>query len=308
MLKVDRRAGSLAFTLIELLVVIAIIAVLISILLPSLSHAREQAKQVKCAANLRSLAVGFQTYANNNDDYLCSGSFDPAIDKGRDGPVDQVGWVADLVNNELAFPNEQLCPSNPSRYNQKLGMTDSGAYDEHLAQQLLDRGYNSNYGQSWYMARTEWRPASNEYNFKRVRAGMGPLKSGRFPSVTDSRIPLLGDGRTDTDNIVLHKRAIKTMTDGPWGGPYGTQNYRDFGPAHGKGSFIFGNDKDHDRLRANVLFADGHVIVLDDKDRDGEFGLDDNDVVVEQRDLNPAIVFDGVLSLGRRSNDAWELR
>ena len=110
------------------------------------------------------------------------------------------------------------------------------------------------------------------------------------------------------DNVVLHKRAIKTMTDGPWGGPYGTQNYRDFGPAHGKGSFIFGNQKDHDCLRANLLFADGHVRVLQDKDRDGEFGLDDSDVVVEQKDLNPAIVFDGVLSLGRRSEDAWLMK
>jgi prepilin-type N-terminal cleavage/methylation domain-containing protein/prepilin-type processing-associated H-X9-DG protein len=55
------------FTLIELLVVIAIIALLMSILMPALSRAREQGKRAACMSNTKSMALAWNMYADDHD-------------------------------------------------------------------------------------------------------------------------------------------------------------------------------------------------------------------------------------------------
>ncbi|MBN2445240.1 MAG: prepilin-type N-terminal cleavage/methylation domain-containing protein [Phycisphaerae bacterium] len=68
-----RTRRQTAFTLIELLVVIAIISLLVSILLPALSYARQQGRAIKCLANMRTLGQGLILYqADNNDIFVPS--------------------------------------------------------------------------------------------------------------------------------------------------------------------------------------------------------------------------------------------
>src|SRR5579884_2834143 len=61
-----RRKRRRGFTLIELLVVVATIAVLIALLLPALSQARETATSTKCKANLYGLVLGYTNYSAAN--------------------------------------------------------------------------------------------------------------------------------------------------------------------------------------------------------------------------------------------------
>ena len=122
-MKYSKKNG---FTLIELLVVVAIIALLLSIIMPALSMAKEQARRLVCRSNIRSVLQADQIYTTENDDWhvpVVNGASpmnyvwyrNPdllkimELDKGNSKGASGAGFE---VKNNHTLPKEMKCPTD----------------------------------------------------------------------------------------------------------------------------------------------------------------------------------------------------
>lgn len=88
------KRQNFAFTLIELLVVISIIAILMAIMMPALSRAREQAKTITCSSRLKDIGAAFNFYAMDNNNAMVSNHPNPEdMNQGKT----QMRWCARLA-------------------------------------------------------------------------------------------------------------------------------------------------------------------------------------------------------------------
>ena len=102
-----KKLQSKAFTLIELLVVIAIISLLVSILLPSLNRAKDLARCVVCAGNMRNLGLSFVMYQQEWEGWF------PLVREVGADPLTGV-WADKLYNDYSQDVNAFCCPSAPA--------------------------------------------------------------------------------------------------------------------------------------------------------------------------------------------------
>ena len=226
-----------AFTLVELLVVIGIIAVLISILLPSLARARQAATAVQCESNLRQLGQAFLMYADQNKQW-----FPPRADTqpatGQNPQTFSGKLWYEYIGESGVLPAVQV-PAGMVGYTSGVWRCPSYTDDQIRSQGSF--GWGGGYGPN----------TGNLFRYAKY-VSTAPKRIGGVKQVwikNSSSVWLLGD----------------TGRPSGYKGMYYTWNGTNTGPfvrEEGQPGFKVQNDQPacvHPNDTANVLFFDGHV-------------------------------------------------
>jgi len=190
------------FTLIELLVVIAIIALLMAILLPSLSRAREQARGVVCLSHLKQWSLCLSMYTGDYD-----GKFMPGIDE--DWATGRYSWIYALIPY-YEEPAIRLCPK-ARRTVEEGGTLPWTAWDVSITNPadfslLKDRTYKvGSYGINWWVNDSDLVNGTHDASNKWRRTGQ--KNAGAIPVLMDCGFMLARptplDPPPDTDGQFL---------------------------------------------------------------------------------------------------------
>ncbi len=224
------EAPAHAFTLVELLVVVSIVAILLSILLPSLRGAREEAKATVCASNIRQIALANLGYATEYNGRFCPGAADFLENKSRwhgkrnkaDEPFDgREGPLVPYLGTEGAI---RSCPSFRDPLDQPAAFERaSGGYGYNLAylgRELRDIGYG----------------------FQVVENDKTGIQSERV--------------RRPADTVMFADTAFAVNTDGPAEYSFAEPRYLPTNPSFRSDPSIHFR---HTQKKANVAWVDGHV-------------------------------------------------
>jgi prepilin-type processing-associated H-X9-DG protein/prepilin-type N-terminal cleavage/methylation domain-containing protein len=273
-----------AFTLVELLVVIGIIALLIALLLPALSKAREQANMVKCLATLRSMGQAAHLHAAEHQGYLPMAGKQSAPSL-RPQDLRDVGMrkYTYFVSEDFSPADNMLAPLSASlgKYmNLSLNMTSRKGLQESLRQEALIRAFtcpsdNQPVTPGSTIATSGGGRGPDEvlsYMFNMDALALREQFPDRCPAgkVTAIRRPaevfLFCDGKRGT----IDYHAYGAFGDGDFsenGSLFDYWTRRGF-PVAGQIATHF--DETRHKLKVNVVFVDGHAETINMPD--GRYG------------------------------------
>ncbi len=267
------RGKNEAFTLIELLVVIAIIALLLSILMPSLSKAKKMAQYVVCSSNLHQLAIGLTNFSAENDNkYMPRGAGYPALVYHTEGVEPD---MREMLVEYVAYKQGDVmfCPAARSTDSARGG-TKPGA-SSNLGVLTERQRYWSEFfwlGDGWYGGNpAAYRIGYNLFAGLTGDSNYGPAAdydwqySGNGFKANEPRI-----SGSSKDCIAADiQEAWPNVTGWGWEGHPYMSNHAQGWIASNAGTAGAGEEPDIEFVNSNAAYGDGHV----ERHKELEYGI-----------------------------------